>query len=707
MLVIQFDSTPYRGRKAFYLNMLAFLKNILSRRSAPPARTTLKNAALGPSASRSSSRSAAAVPAAPALLAPARKPEPVEEPQDEAPPLASTRSQVPVPTVDPAARVDVPWSAIFPRLHPALIKMAKHQPKSGEVLCLPLQSVLDQLASGAVRFRFEEFVEMTPNGCFSGADPGPVPLVDLPLADILKQVDKSFLARRPAQVKVVIPDDIGAVFGGKDQNLRVITDKKAFAPVSAPASPAREEEESLVAPSTPPPRPPIVTAAPPPVQRAAAPPVVTAKPVAPIAPAPAIPIAPRVDAAPQPLAATSIKAPPAASAPIPVPPIAFKPEQVPMPQAAALNSAPSIKLPPPPVAPVAKAIPKPVPTGRPAAPAPPAPPPLRLVADATPTAAAEVKSATAQTSPVSPLAPAVPIAPVAPTASVASEGIKAPKLAPALAAPSPASTNGDEFILPLAQVATQWAAAGQPDLAALHEHEVAIPLELLKAGLKRGKLVFTWAQFRTWLRLTPDTAVPELEDALPVTLPLAIVAPLYLARNPAAAPQRKPALLSDIPDIFDTKPKAPRPTAELAAEPSEPAPDSAKPVLEYGEIFGQPDKTTWSLREVAERCATLRGVAGMLVANQEGLQVAGAWPNAGQGDVVAAFIPRMHQRMVEFSQELALGESNRMTLMVENLPLEITRTGEFYMAVLGKAKENLPRVQLGAIAARIALHNQV
>jgi len=687
--------------------MLAFLKNIFARRSAPPARPAPSHGTPSPAAHRGGSRPASgAAPAAPTLLAPSRTPETIEEPREETPPPRFSTAPVPVPTVDPAAVVAVPWSAIFPRLHPALIKMAKHQPKSGEVLNLPLQAVLLQLASGAIRFRFEDFAAMTPNGCFAGADPGPVPLVELPLIEILRHVDKSYLSRRPEQHRIVVPDDIGSVFGKKDGNLKVITDKKAFAPTTAATLRVREVEESLAAHSSPPPLAPPK----PPVQAAPANPA--SAPSSELRP-PAPSLVPPKSAAlstPVPVAATSPLPTslglPRPSTPTPV----LKAETTPKPPAV-----PAIKPPAAQAAPKVAPLPKPSP--RPPSSKPSAPvaggaliPPLRLVEEP-PAAPISVTANAAQAAPTAPVAPARPITPSpAPSLPAASspEPVQPTRLEPPALSPSLPAAASNEFLLPLADVAPHWAASGQHDLAALQPHSLAIPLVQLMASLKRGKLVFPWSQLRAWLRQAPGTTLPELDDALPVTLPLAVVAPLFLAKNPASFAPKKAALVSDIPDIFDTKPKsAPvAPAPEPAAPVADGVPLASKPLLEYGEIFGQPDKTTWSLREVAERCATLRGVAGMIIANHEGLLVADAWPTPGQSDAVAAFIPRMHQRMVEFSRELTLGESHRMTLTVENLPLEITRTGDFYMAVLGRAKENLPRVQLGAIAARLALHHQ-
>jgi predicted regulator of Ras-like GTPase activity (Roadblock/LC7/MglB family) len=130
--------------------------------------------------------------------------------------------------------------------------------------------------------------------------------------------------------------------------------------------------------------------------------------------------------------------------------------------------------------------------------------------------------------------------------------------------------------------------------------------------------------------------------------------------------------------------------------------NAGKTLLEYGEIFGQPEKKNWTLAEVAQKTMTLRGVAGAVIGNTDGMLVAGAWPNGVKGDAVAAFLPQMYGRIIQYTKELKLGEPANLTLMIENVPLQIFKAGTSFFTVIGRAGENLPKAQLNAIATRLS-----
>ena len=128
---------------------------------------------------------------------------------------------------------------------------------------------------------------------------------------------------------------------------------------------------------------------------------------------------------------------------------------------------------------------------------------------------------------------------------------------------------------------------------------------------------------------------------------------------------------------------------------------AGKPLLEFGEIFGQPEKKHWTLAEVTQKTATLRGVAGAVLGSMDGLLVAGTWPNDVKGDAVAAFLPQIFSRLLHFTKELKLDEPSNVTLMIGNVPLQIFKAGTSFFTVIGRAGENLPKAQLNAIATRL------
>jgi len=83
----------------------------------------------------------------------------------------------------------------------------------------------------------------------------------------------------------------------------------------------------------------------------------------------------------------------------------------------------------------------------------------------------------------------------------------------------------------LMDVAAHWTAAGKEELADLYKHSVEIPMDRIDAGLKRGKLVFPWLEFKPWVKQASGNSLPQIADDYEVDLPLAIIAPRYLRKK--------------------------------------------------------------------------------------------------------------------------------------------------------------------------------
>lgn len=331
-----------------------------------------------------------------------------------------------------------------------------------------------------------------------------------------------------------------------------------------------------------------------------------------------------------------------------------------------------------PSAPIVPKIPVPVAAPTPVLPPPPSPTPTPIPA---------------------PAAVAPDPAPVLPVLN--EEPIRAPKLDPSLATLRPKASE-PAFTLALMDVAVYWSEKGKTELSNLYRHSLEIPMGILEAALKTGKIEFKWREVRPWVRLAPGNMLPTIPDDLPVELPLSIVAPRFMEHRGGIKPQKKVEVSAEIPDVFAIKPGAPAAAPAAAAEAAPAETTAAKPMLEYGDVFGQPDKKTWSLGEVTQRTTTLRGVTGAIIATADGLLVAGSWPGGVNSEAVAAFVPQMYNRMLQYTRELKLGEPGNLTLLVDNVPLQIFKTPTSYFTVLGRAGENLPKVQLNAIAARLA-----
>jgi len=102
-----------------------------------------------------------------------------------------------------------------------------------------------------------------------------------------------------------------------------------------------------------------------------------------------------------------------------------------------------------------------------------------------------------------------------------------------------------------------------------------------------------------------------------------------------------------------------------------------------------------------QKTSALRGVAGALIAMQDGLLVAGHLPPGLNAETIAAFLPQMHSRMTQYSKELKFGEANNLTLIMDDVPLKIFKTGGVFFTVLGRPGESLPESHLTIVAAQL------
>ena len=536
-------------------------------------------------------------------------------------------------------------------LKPVLLKLpdslkarVRQPPVGGVQISIPLQKILTQLQQGSVKISFGELRQASPAGVFTEPSDQDQASVELPLAEILTQLKPEQLPRRAGQRKIEVPEAVTGLFGAKGQPLTSI--RMGGAPARAPAAPA------------------------------------------PVTPEPAPAVALKV----------SMPLPPR-TAPPPTAPAPIRPSQA-LPSPAALR---------PPVA--------------------------------------------------------MPAAPVTPVAAAVAPAIAAPT-----PEPQPAAVPVEPLIVPLIRLTSGWpdaikeALADLPELPDLPNATVALPADELVQALKRGKIAFPWKQIRSWIMPTPPPATAsELDDTL-LELPLPVIAPLFLAQRRPAAPQKKYTIGEHIPDLFGVRgmepsaqvqvaapaapampaaPAAPAPlrpstpslpAAPAIAMPSAPALTPAIPVSaplapaapvaptapaaaptvataplpprEIGEVFGQPGRKNWTPSEIVQKTSTLRGVAGALIAMQDGLLVAGHLPPGLNAETIAAFLPQMHSRMAQYSKELKFGEANNLTLIVDDVPLKIFKTGGVFFTVLGRPGEALPEPHLDIVAAQLGPQNK-
>jgi predicted regulator of Ras-like GTPase activity (Roadblock/LC7/MglB family) len=283
--------------------------------------------------------------------------------------------------------------------------------------------------------------------------------------------------------------------------------------------------------------------------------------------------------------------------------------------------------------------------------------------------------------------------------------------------------------LSLTSLCAGWPEAIRTEIAAFDPNtQVTLPMEDIAAGLAKGRVSFQWRQIHAWLE--PDAAAPSAQPGETVlTLPLKVVAPEFLAASKKPAADRKsvsldesiPALFSDGRPPVETIP-APELAAEQAGAPASepaqdtpaaeaepaptpeaaPAPAPKKAPTSVGELFGQPQKQTWTPAELVAGIVTLPGVAGAVVALQEGLPVATSLPDGVKGEVVAAFLPQIFARLNQYSGEMKLGDVDDLLFTTHGAHCQIYRLGYIYFAVLGKAGEALPWHELHLVTEELA-----
>ena len=125
-------------------------------------------------------------------------------------------------------------------------------------------------------------------------------------------------------------------------------------------------------------------------------------------------------------------------------------------------------------------------------------------------------------------------------------------------------------------------------------------------------------------------------------------------------------------------------------------------MISLGQLFGQPDKQHWTPEEIVQKTCTLEGIAGAVIALHDGLPVAGDLPQHVSGETLAAFLPQIFGRMSQYANEVGLGEPGQVSLLANQVPLQIARAGKVYFAVLGRANQPLPTTPLHVISCELA-----
>ena len=289
---------------------------------------------------------------------------------------------------------------------------------------------------------------------------------------------------------------------------------------------------------------------------------------------------------------------------------------------------------------------------------------------------------------------------------------------------------------PLRELAEQWPEALRIEIEQLNllAAQVNLPVHLVEPALKRGRVIFSWRFMRSWIKSAAVAA--SSHDDLELELPLKVLAPLFFSqKNGSATTQKKAAVSEEIPNLFFGFPQpeaAPAPPAPpMVPAPSVPVPHipssslpkislaaAAAPLPETN-FFSRPNQPETSDSEFKRKGGTdflsraatpsevvfkameLPAVAGVVIALPDGLKVASQIPSDLNGDTLAAFLPQIFARVNQCSRELRMGDMNNLSFTVGNVPWKIFRVNAVYFAAFGRANENLPSVQLAALAASL------
>jgi predicted regulator of Ras-like GTPase activity (Roadblock/LC7/MglB family) len=612
--------------------------------------------------------------------------------------------------------IELPLGSVVAALPPELSAKLITQPNDSQTIELSAELVISQLPYGAVRISFGELRQLA-SGIFANvSSPLDNKLVSLPLQEILPRLNLAMLARRSAK-KVEVSQEIVGPFAERGRGFSFTTQplKGSVAPVAAqPLTPAP-------APAAPPvPEAPAPAAQPPILPLPA--PSLKSVPVPPPTPLPAPhSLSPRSTTPAAPAQPTNGAHGLGAAHPLPVSPLS--PRSIAPPGLGGLGNSP------------ANGHANGNSNGHPAGGA---------------NGSANGHSHGNGNGNGTSLPPGLRLGSM--NGHGRSEAPKPMKLASEPVSAS-AHSPGPERLEPtpptifasLNQLCEKWPAAIKQEILDSALADISVPLDgaIIMPGLKRGRVTMVWKQLR---QLAKPGAAPSPDDQVELELPLKVIAPLFLAAQKNPRPQGKATVSAEIPDLFFgfpqppaapaapaapavslpplamAVPPAPAETPRAASAPAQHRPQEAKAqdtnFYEWSAKGEAPPAEDLSARPVAvahtdflnrqthpkdlvARALVLPGVAGAVVALQDGLRVASEVPADLNADTLAAFLPQIFERVNQSTRELRMGALNNINFTVGNVPWKIFRVNAVYFAAFGQAGQPLPSAQLAQLAAQL------
>ena len=315
----------------------------------------------------------------------------------------------------------------------------------------------------------------------------------------------------------------------------------------------------------------------------------------------------------------------------------------------------------------------------------------------------------------------------------------------------------DVVCISLLSVVGAWPAEFRETLFELitPDHAIHFPVEILEKEIKKGKITFPWSQLQSWIKPAIGTLSGLMTDTV-LSVPLQKVVPIFMARKTSDAGRKQVAVGQDIPDLFvlpstsvaeeipaQTLQESPSvlPSEGLqstgnftgtgySAEPAVPVvplpklglvQDVSQPVIPIanslnvsppvdvpaaqpmgiGDLFGQPGKTSWTPMEMVQNAARLNGFSGALIALEDGLMVSAKLPPELSGEMMAAFLPQLFNRLSHYTKEMRLGPPDSVTVMVDGLALRIEKAGHVFFVAVGRKGEPLPQEAISIVVGHL------
>jgi predicted regulator of Ras-like GTPase activity (Roadblock/LC7/MglB family) len=283
---------------------------------------------------------------------------------------------------------------------------------------------------------------------------------------------------------------------------------------------------------------------------------------------------------------------------------------------------------------------------------------------------------------------------------------------PVIAASAPAlPPAADALVVPLSQLCADWPEAIRGEIVSNGwlERSARLPLDKIEAGLKAGRISFTWAEISCWVAASENPPAPAVAQTV-LILPLPVVAPLFFARKRPARPARPVVSIEGIPDLFPAPKPAPvsvappPPPAAVPLEDRAPPPSVSRPPVSPSEVRLSPETipihpppARRDPGDFVEEAARLPGVAGALLASEDGLLIAARFSPEISPDKLAAFLPSVLGKIHQLGLDLGLGVLREARFDWAGRWWSVARTGNLLLVVAAASGQPLPDQALRAL----------